>query len=104
MLTRVRVVSDLPVGEQGHITGALNLPLEELEARLAELGDDPERPIPIVCRTDRRSSKAAALLARRGFAKARVVRGGITAWLTNGWSVEGQSHTTTEEVNTCARC
>lgn len=99
LILDVRTAADF-VGEQGHITGALNLPLEELEARLAELGDDPERPIAIVCRTDRRSSKAAALLAQRGFAKVRVVRGGMTAWLTNGWPVEGHSHTTMEEVNT----
>ena len=84
LILDVRSAADF-VGEQGHIAGALNLPLEELEARLAELGDDPERAIAIVCRTDRRSTRAAALLARQGFADARVVRGGMTAWLEQGW-------------------
>lgn len=83
----VRTAADF-VGEQGHIAGALNLPLEELAARLGELGEDPEVPIAIVCRTDRRSAKAAALLARQGFVDARVVRGGMTAWLAQGWPVE----------------
>ena len=82
----VRTPGDF-VGEQGHIAGARNLPLEELEGRLEELGEDPELPIAIVCRTDRRSAKAAALLARRGFADARVVRGGMTAWRERGWPV-----------------
>lgn len=82
-------------GDQGHIADALNVPLEELEARVAELGDDPERPIAIICRTDRRSAKAATLLARRGFANARVVRGGMTAWLKRDWPIEGQSHSIT---------
>jgi uncharacterized membrane protein YdjX (TVP38/TMEM64 family)/rhodanese-related sulfurtransferase len=95
----VRTTADF-VGEQGHIAGALNLPLEELEGRLAELGDDPERPIAIVCRTDRRSAKAAALLARRGFADARVVRGGMTAWLARGWPVQDRSDSPTQEAQT----
>lgn len=83
----VRTAADFN-GEQGHILGALNLPLEDLESRLGELGDDLQRPIAIVCRTDRRSAKAASLLARRGFGDARVVRGGMTAWLEQLWPVE----------------
>jgi uncharacterized membrane protein YdjX (TVP38/TMEM64 family) len=83
----VRAAADFD-GEQGHIRGAVNVPLEVLAGRLAEVGDNPERPIAIVCRTDRRSAKAAALLAQRGFADARVVRGGMTAWGARGWPVE----------------
>ncbi|MGE5155444.1 MAG: VTT domain-containing protein [Bdellovibrio bacteriovorus] len=87
----VRTAADF-VGEQGHIQGALNLPLEELPARLADpespLAADLERPIALICRTDRRSARAAALLARRGFAQVRVVQGGMTAWLAQGWPVE----------------
>ncbi len=87
LLLDVRTAADFD-GEQGHIRAALNLPLEDLPERLDALGEDPERPIAIVCRTDRRSAEAAALLARRGFADVHVVRGGMTAWLERGWSVE----------------
>jgi uncharacterized membrane protein YdjX (TVP38/TMEM64 family)/rhodanese-related sulfurtransferase len=83
----VRTYADF-VGEQGHIAGATNIPLEALEARLDELTADRERPIVLVCRTDRRSARAATLLARRGFADVHVVQGGMTAWLGNGWAVE----------------
>jgi rhodanese-related sulfurtransferase len=83
----VRTAADF-VGEQGHLATARNLPLEELAKRLDELGEDPERPIAIVSRTDRKSAKAAALLAQRGFADVQVVRGGMTAWLERGWPVE----------------
>ncbi|WP_349681056.1 VTT domain-containing protein [Thiocapsa sp. UBA6158] len=76
------------VGEQGHIPGALNIPLESLPERIEALGSDLERPIALVCRTDRRSAKAAALLAGRGFGQVQVVQGGMTAWLANGWPVE----------------
>jgi rhodanese-related sulfurtransferase len=86
----VRTPEDF-VGEQGHIAGALNIPLESLPERIEALGSDLERPIALVCRTDRRSAKAAALLAGRGFGQVQVVRGGMTAWLANGWPVEQAS-------------
>ncbi|MDX1335131.1 MAG: VTT domain-containing protein [Gammaproteobacteria bacterium] len=74
-------------GEQGHIAEARNIPLEELNERLTELGDDPEVPILVICRTDRRSNIAARQLAGSGFSQVRVVKGGMTAWLDKGWSV-----------------
>ena len=86
----VRTAADFD-GEQGHIQGAMNLPLEDLPQRLAapssEVGEDLQRPIALVCRTDRRSAKAAALLAQRGFTQVQVVQGGMTAWLDHGWPV-----------------
>jgi uncharacterized membrane protein YdjX (TVP38/TMEM64 family)/rhodanese-related sulfurtransferase len=86
LILDVRTAADFD-GEQGHLPGALNIPLESLPERLEALGTDPERPIAIFCRTDRRSAKAAALLARQGFARAQVVRGGMTAWRERGWPV-----------------
>lgn len=83
----VRTAEDFD-GEQGHIHNALNLPLEELPQRLAALGEDLEQRIVIVCRTDRRSAKAATLLTHQGFADVQVARGGMTAWLERGWPVE----------------
>lgn len=83
----VRTSADFE-GEQGHIRGAVNLPLEQLPERLPDLGEDLERPIALVCHTDRRSAKAAALLARRGFARVQVVQGGMTEWLAHGWPIE----------------
>jgi rhodanese-related sulfurtransferase len=82
----VRTPADF-VGEQGHLAEAVSIPLETLPERLDELGADLERPIALICRTDRRSAKAAALLARRGFGQVQVVQGGMTAWLANGWAV-----------------
>lgn len=83
----VRTADDF-VGEQGHLEVARNLPLEDLANHLDQLGEDPERTIAIICRTDRRSAKAAALLARHGFTDVHVVRGGMTAWLEHGWPTE----------------
>jgi len=83
----VRTAEDF-VGEQGHIAGATNIPLEDIPGRIDALEADLERPIALVCRTDRRSASAAALLVRQGFADVQVVRGGMSAWLANGWPVE----------------
>lgn len=72
-------------GEQGHISGAINLPLEELAARMPEVEEKHEQAIALICRTDRKSTAAAALLADHGFKGARVVRGGMTAWRERGF-------------------
>lgn len=81
----VRTAEDYQ-GELGHITGSLNIPLEELESRLPELTPDLEKPIALVCTTDRRSKKAAQILGSQGFADVHVVIGGITQWNKDGRS------------------
>ncbi len=80
----VRTAADF-VGEQGHIVGATNLPLEELLQRCDEISAYQEKPVVTVCRTDRRSGKAARLLAQRGFADVHVVTNGMTGWNENDY-------------------
>jgi len=82
----VRTAKDF-VGEQGHIESALNIAAEELSERLDEIADYIERPVAIVCRTDKRSAKAALLLTEQGFHDVHVVRGGMTKWIEAGLSV-----------------
>ncbi|MHB8878600.1 MAG: rhodanese-like domain-containing protein [Myxococcaceae bacterium] len=50
----------------GHIEGAVNIPVDELEARLAELGTK-ELPVVVYCRSGRRADRAATLLRERGW-------------------------------------
>ncbi len=85
LLLDVRPVADFN-GEWGHIAGARSIPLEDLAARLGDLETDS--PVRLVCRTDRRSAQAATLLVRAGFADARAIEGGMTAWRARGWPVE----------------
>lgn len=84
----VRTAEDFN-GEQGHIDCAVNIAVEELPQRMDELADYIERPIAIVCRTDKRSAKAALLLTRNGFHNVHVVRGGMTGWIDAGLPVIG---------------
>ncbi|MEE4237044.1 MAG: rhodanese-like domain-containing protein, partial [Anderseniella sp.] len=86
LMLDVRSAADF-VGEQGHIAAARNIPLDELPARLAELQDYKQRPIRLLCRTDRRSAEAARMLAEAGFVDAQVIQGGMTAWRARGWPV-----------------
>lgn len=82
----VRTAEDF-AGEQGHIDGAVNIPVEELQQRMDEIGDYLEQPVAIVCRTDKKSAKAALLLTEEGFADVHIVRGGMTKWIEAGLPV-----------------
>src|ERR1700755_1478764 len=62
-------------GPLGHIEPARNIPLEEIPA-LASGIVEGERPIVVVCHTDRRSAAAAEQLRRAGAADVSVLRGG----------------------------
>ncbi len=56
------------------VPGAVNIPLDELRARLGELPRD--REILVVCRSGQRAYYATRILMQNGF-KARVVSGGM---------------------------
>ena len=87
LLLDVRTAEDY-VGEQGHVAGSKLIPLEELVQRIDELGDYLEKPVVTICRTDRKSAKAAQLLAQHGFADVHVAKMGMTDWNKNNYPVE----------------
>jgi uncharacterized membrane protein YdjX (TVP38/TMEM64 family)/rhodanese-related sulfurtransferase len=72
-------------GPLGHIPGAVNLPLDALQERIADLAPDKERPLIMVCKTDKRSAKAAEWLHRAGYGRSAVLRGGMEAWNRHGF-------------------
>jgi rhodanese-related sulfurtransferase len=75
------------MGEDGHIPQSLNIPLPELDTRIDELLPYLDRPIVIVCRSHKRSGKAARILERQGFNDCQVVREGMTAWVAARFAV-----------------
>ena len=62
------------------IPGAVLIPKGDLPAKLAELPQD--KPVITYCKTGVRSAEALALLKQAGFADAKHVQGGVTAWAT----------------------
>ncbi|MFH1021489.1 MAG: rhodanese-like domain-containing protein [Pseudomonadota bacterium] len=64
--------------EEGHLAGAVLIPLKELPGRLAEL--DKEKPVIVYCAVGGRSKAAAQLLAGKDFATVYNMSGGIKAW------------------------
>ena len=78
-------------GPLGHIGTALNLPVGELPSRLIEINAPKDKPVILVCRTDKRSATAAALLRDAGFRDARILRGGMEQWNRSGLPVEDRS-------------
>ena len=66
--------------EEGHIAGALLLPLNQIAAAIGQL--DPVRPIAVHCKSGYRSAIAASLLLRAGFRQVVNVTGGFDAWKT----------------------
>ena len=65
----------------GHVPGAVNIPMGRLTGRLKEL--DRSAPVYVVCATGNRSSAMADLLIAAGFDAYNVV-GGTTAWTRSG--------------------
>lgn len=86
LLLDVRSKEDY-VGEQGHIKGSVLIPVEELEQRLSEIEDFQEKTVMTICRTDKRSAKAAQVLTKHGFADVHVIRNGMTAWNEAGYPI-----------------
>ncbi len=64
--------------EQKHIAGSLHIPLNHLIEKLDMLPRD--RPLLMYCAGGYRSSIAASLLQRHGFATVAEIAGGIAAW------------------------
>lgn len=70
-------------GTSGHIPRARNIPLRDLPLRRQELIGIEPNTIVLVCRTDRRSAKAADVLRAAGLRDVLVLRNGMEAWNGN---------------------
>jgi rhodanese-related sulfurtransferase len=66
---------------QGHLQGARNIPLSQLESRSKELEKFRDKPVLLVCQRGSRANKAAKLLKAQNFSALNVLKGGMQAWL-----------------------
>jgi len=77
------VVVDVSETEEfaaGHIVGARNLPLGQLEERLPDTVKNKTLPLLLVCPNGARASRALATAKNLGYDKAQVLAGGLKAW------------------------
>jgi hydroxyacylglutathione hydrolase len=72
--------------QQGHIPGAILMPLGSLSSQVDKL--DHQHPVAVVCATGNRSVSAAALLGQKKFEKIYNVLGGTMAWMQQGLPLE----------------
>ena len=66
----------------GHVAGAIHIPFQQLQGRLAEVPHN--RSVVAICGGGIRSSLATSVLQRAGYAPVQNVRGGIDAWIAGG--------------------
>jgi hydroxyacylglutathione hydrolase len=66
----------------GHVPGATNIPLGELQARMGELSGD--RPLVVHCQAGGRAAIAASVLNAHGVTDLRLYAGGYTEWIAAG--------------------
>lgn len=75
-----------PAYERAHLPGAVHLPLEQIESRLAELHMLPSEPV-LYCRSGDRTKELAERLATSGVPVA-FLEGGLLAWEADGLPIE----------------
>jgi glyoxylase-like metal-dependent hydrolase (beta-lactamase superfamily II)/rhodanese-related sulfurtransferase/TusA-related sulfurtransferase len=81
-------VRELSEWDEGHIDGALHLPMFEAVGRRAEVPDD--RPKAVLCAGGLRSSAVIGALQRHGLGGFHNVTGGMAAWAKAGYAVSRQ--------------
>jgi len=81
-------VSETEEFAAGHITGARNVPVGELEKRLPEVVKNKALPVILVCPTGARAQRALGLAKTLGYEKAVVLGGGLRAWKEANLPVE----------------
>ncbi len=71
--------------DDGHVPGAVHIPLSIIPLRMDELMK--EEPVWVICESGNRSFQAADYLTRHGY-PAINVEGGTSAWRASGLPVE----------------
>lgn len=67
--------------KQGHITGALHVSTSEIKSgSVPNLEKYKSSPITVVCKTGTTAVESANLLAKAGFEKVYLLKGGLLSW------------------------
>ena len=72
----------------GHVGGAKNIPLSQLESKLGGAVKNKALPLILVCQSGARSGGAVAIAKKLGYEQAQSLAGGLGAWKTANLPVE----------------
>jgi rhodanese-related sulfurtransferase len=72
----------------GHVNGAKNVPLGQLEERLPTVVKNKALPVVLVCAKGPRAQRAEAIAKKLGYEKAQAMAGGLAAWREANLPVE----------------
>ena len=73
---------------RGHVIGAKNVPLSQLEDKLAQVVKNKAGHVIMVCQVGARSARAAATARKLGFENVQSLAGGLKAWQAASMPVE----------------
>ncbi len=72
----------------GHVGGARNIPLNQLEQRLPEVVKNKALPLILVCQSGARANRALGIAKKLGYDKAVTLAGGLKSWKEANLPVE----------------
>jgi len=72
----------------GHVGGARNIPLNQLEEKLPGAIKNKALPVILVCQSGARSNRAVAIAKKLGYEGARSLGGGLGAWRSANLPIE----------------
>jgi rhodanese-related sulfurtransferase len=74
--------------QAGHVGGARNIPLGELEQKLPGAVKNKATPLVLVCASGARSGRAVAIARKLGYEQAQSLSGGLKSWRDANLPVE----------------
>jgi rhodanese-related sulfurtransferase len=72
----------------GHVGGAKNIPLADLESKLASAVKNKTLPLILVCQSGARSGRALAIAKKLGYDQAQSLGGGMAGWKAANLPIE----------------
>ena len=73
---------------RSHVIGAKNLPLGQLEDKLAQVVKNKTAHVIMVCQVGARSARAAATARKLGYENVQSLSGGLRAWVAASMPTE----------------
>jgi rhodanese-related sulfurtransferase len=73
---------------RSHVIGAKNLPLGQLEDKLAQVVKNKSAHVIMVCQVGARSARAAATARKLGYENVQSLSGGLRAWVAASMPTE----------------